>query len=506
MNSYEEIDCYLRACFPILYIETFEEQRAYPILVEWAKSLNYEIIEHNSRGLFFPAENKKTINDLASALKNFIEQPTNSGIDFNLNKKILIIKDNEKTLDTTAVCGALKFIAEAIMSDEDELDARIVILSPVVSIPKELEHLITLISFEHPSDIEIANIIKNFCDEQKIDITESLNNELKTALKGMPAFDIRNTLALAYIPSGKLTKESLNIIYEQKKQIIKKSGIMDMIDTHDSFYEDIGGLENIKHYLERKRTIFQNLEKAKAFGIEPPKGLLIAGLPGCGKSLTAKATASLFRIPLLRLDMGRLMGKYVGESEANLRRALQIAEAIAPCVLWVDELEKAFSGVGGHGANAELTTRLMGNFLTWMQEKNSLVFVIATVNDISGIPPELLRKGRFDELFYVDLPNEDERKTILSIHIRKRRPQDLDHLDIDALARDMEGFSGADIEGVVKDALEECFYQKLDRLEERALSDAMTLAHPLKETMSEEIDAMLEEYKKRQFKNASEGC
>jgi SpoVK/Ycf46/Vps4 family AAA+-type ATPase len=183
---------------------------------------------------------------------------------------------------------------------------------------------------------------------------------------------------------------------------------------------------------------------------------MIVGMPGCGKSLTAKAAARLFDIPLIRLDVGRLFGKYVGESEENMRKALALSEASSPCVLWIDEIEKAFAGIGGTGGGSDVTTRLFGHFLTWMQEKQNTVFVIATANDISSLPPEFLRKGRFDELFFVDLPNGEERKKILEIHLKKRRKWN-NSIDSIAIIRETDGFNGSDIEAVVKDTIEQAF-------------------------------------------------
>jgi SpoVK/Ycf46/Vps4 family AAA+-type ATPase len=217
---------------------------------------------------------------------------------------------------------------------------------------------------------------------------------------------------------GELNKKALKLIFDQKQQMIMKAGVLEMVKPADSI-EDIGGLENLIEWLKYKEKVFKNIKKAEEFGVALPKGVLIAGLPGCGKSLTAKAAGNLFNVPLLRLDMGRLMGRYVGESEENMRKAIRLADAISPCVLWVDELEKAFAGIGGGGS--EVTTRLFGTFLTWMQEKTSPVFVLATANKINDLPPELLRKGRFDEIFYVDFPNDEERKKIFEIHIGKRR-------------------------------------------------------------------------------------
>jgi SpoVK/Ycf46/Vps4 family AAA+-type ATPase len=234
-----------------------------------------------------------------------------------------------------------------------------------------------------------------------------------------------------------------------------------------------------------------------------PKGVLIAGVPGCGKSLTAKVTASLFDIPLLRLDIGKILGKYVGESEENMRKAIALAEAISPCVLWVDELEKAFAGIGAGGDGNEVTVRLFGAFLTWMQEKTSTVFVIATANDITKLPPELMRKGRFDEIFFVGLPKPEERKKIFEIHINKRRKNDFSSIDISKLVDKTDGYSGADIEGVVKESIENAFADGKEKLTTDYILKAISETHSLSEIMKESLDSMSKVYKDRKFKNAS---
>ena len=215
--------------------------------------------------------------------------------------------------------------------------------------------------------------------------------------------------------------DDVELAVEEKRQIVKKSGILEMVSAAEGI-DDIGGLEELKTWLKRKAAILADLTRAKDFGVDTPKGVMIVGMPGCGKSLTAKAASTLFGLPLLRLDVGSLMGKYVGESESNMRRALQLADAVSPCVLWVDEVEKAFAGIGGAGA--ETTSRLFGHFLTWMQEKTKPVFVVATANAIANLPPELLRKGRFDEIFYVDFPSKAERAEILHVHLRKRAQEE----------------------------------------------------------------------------------
>jgi SpoVK/Ycf46/Vps4 family AAA+-type ATPase len=293
----------------------------------------------------------------------------------------------------------------------------------------------------------------------------------------------------------------LNLINERKKQIIKKSGILEMVPLQESMR--VGGLESLKKWLQRKAKIFKNIDKAEKFGVDIPKGVLIVGMPGCGKSLSAKATAELFGVPLLRMDMGRLMGKYVGESECNMRKAITLAEAISPCVLWIDELEKAFAGVGGEGGGADVTTRLFGAFLTWLQEKDSMAFVVATANDITKMPPELSRKGRFDEIFYVDLPTSEERKSIFKIHIKKRRPADLVNINIAELASETDGYSGADIEGVVRDSVEEAFYKDKEAITTGSILEAAKCTHPLSEIMKDRLDTMRKLYKERKYRNAS---
>ncbi len=257
--------------------------------------------------------------------------------------------------------------------------------------------------------------------------------------------------------------------------------------------DDIGGLENLKEWLKKKAKVFSNLDKAIKFGVDIPKGIMIIGMPGCGKSLTAKATASLFEIPLVRLDVGRLLGKYVGESEDNMRKALKLSEAISPCVLWIDEIEKAFAGVGGDGGGSDVTTRLFGQFLTWMQEKENTVFIVATANDISKMPPEFLRKGRFDELFFVDLPNGEERRKILEIHLKKRGKWTKD-IDTIALIKETEGFNGADLEAVIKDAIENAFINGQQTVTttdlQKSIKDTKSISSTLKEKISQIKDTI----------------
>ena len=267
--------------------------------------------------------------------------------------------------------------------------------------------------------------------------------------------------------------------------------------------DDVGGLSNLKKYLHDKSRIFNNLGEASTFGIDLPKGILIVGMPGCGKSLTAKATATEFKVPLLRLDIGKLMGKYVGESEDNLRRAIKTAEAVAPCVLWIDELEKAFAGVGGSGGASDITTRLFGQFLTWLQEKESSVYVVATSNKLTALPPEFKRKGRFDELFLVELPDERERKKIFEIHLGKRGKLTGD-VKVIPLLKETKGYSGADIEAVVKETIEGAFISNDKAVTTDKLLNTIKNTKSISVTLEDEIKALKAEYEKYNFKPANE--
>ena len=263
-------------------------------------------------------------------------------------------------------------------------------------------------------------------------------------------------------------------------------------------------------YLKQKSYVYSNLADAIKFGVDIPKGILIVGMPGCGKSLTARVSAALFNAPLLRLDVGKLLGKYVGESEDNLSRAIKVAEAATPCVLWIDEIEKAFAGVGKDESGGGVTTRLFGYFLTWMQEKDNTVYVVATANALENIPPEFLRKGRFDEIFSVDLPNAEERKKIFEIHLNRRKKDWKDlKINLNELVRKTGGassreFSGADIESIVKTAIENAFSAKDKRnLEQDDLLKAIEQTIPIAKTMSEKITNLKKSLKKYQISPAS---
>ena len=434
-------------------------------------------------------------------------------------------KDAHNYFHDDKVVSHLKYLAHMIYNGSLE-DCNIIIISPVLSIPKELENYLTIINLGNLTEAEIKKLVLDFCKNHDANLPdEDFCGDLVTALKGLSEFEIINILSLALSGNNELKRSDINLILDQKKQMIQKLNILEMIDAKEKL-EDIGGLENLKDWLKRKAKIFNSIKAAQNFGVQIPKGILIVGMPGCGKSLSAKATAKTFDMPLLKMDMGRIMGKYVGESETNMRRDLKLSEEIAPCVLWIDELEKAFSGIGGGGGSGEVTTRLFGTFLTWMQEKTQAVFVVATANDVSSLPPELLRKGRFDEIFYIGLPNSAERRKIFEIYFNKIPTRDVDGLtkNLDEFVASTRNYSGADIEGVVKEAVELAFIEKIEQKNSPAETSTETtetkgvnltkkfkglsanhvkMAIAQSYSISQAQSNVIDELKKKKFKNAS---
>lgn len=501
MSMIEKISQYMDAGYPILYMHTFEELKGVKSIIS-ASGARQVLSWSYAEGLVLYKNGEAQDlykNDLAKTPIAIVLEQLLADSLYELEGKVIVFKDIHHYLEEPEVISLLKQLVNKINLGAD---FSIIFLSPIVKIPKELEKFITIIEAEYMGYDAIRKEIVDFIEYQELPkVADKLLDELAMAFKGLTKFEINNLLALAYANDGELTRADLGLIFEQKKQMIMKSGILEMVNVKESV-DDIGGLENLKEWFAKKAKVIKNIHEAEKFGVDMPKGVLIAGVPGCGKSLNAKVASTLFEVPLLRMDMGRLMGKYVGESEGNMRRAIALSEAISPCVLWIDELEKAFAGINGHGGS-EVTVRLFGNFLTWMQDKESPVFVVATANNIMDLPPELMRKGRFDEIYFVGLPKADERKKILQIHIKKRRPKDLAGIDLDKLVGKTEGYSGADLEGVVKDAVEDAFANGKQAVTTDDILRMIENTHSLSEIMKEPLEKMNKEYKERKFKNAS---
>lgn len=494
MPNISSLRSYVESLYPILYLVTFEEMNGDQMILNLAEGRKVQ--EWNmARGMVHFDTKTPLISymDLSSALDNWLDQ--------ELDNHFLVIKDAHLALrDNALAVSRLKALANKIVHDKETM-ATVFLVSSQPCVPPELEKFITIFDLPLPDEVGIARTIRDRAAANEQDVDDRTVAELSLAFRGLSQHEIVHLLNRGIQQDGTIGTEDIALVLAEKEQIIKKSGILEMVSVVEEL-DDIGGLEKLKEWLKQKSVVLADLVAARAFGVEAPKGAMIVGMPGCGKSLTAKAASALFRLPLLRLDVGSLMGKYVGESEANMRKALKLAEAVSPCILWVDELEKAFVGIGSGGSGSEVTSRLFGYFLTWMQEKTGAVFVLATANDISALPPELLRKGRFDEIFYVDFPNETERAAILQVHLKKRKKLNT-QVDTKRLAVKTRGFSGADLESVVKDSIEQAFVDgKADLTTERLLHSVES-THPLAEVMKDKIKEYAEKFSKMRIKSAS---
>lgn len=481
-NLTQQIIDYIQAGYTAFYLKTTELARVDKLTTEVAEQFNFNVIEYNLAYGRVKFENKEIIDDSLTSFEKIFNHLRHEDLENNL----ILIKDAKLGLENNSVALArLKYLLDQLNFYKGE--CAVILQSADVYLPNEIEPLVTLLELPLPDQNQIQAVLK------QENIANELTDRLTTALSGLNELDIQQLLNLLKNKYGELTVENEKVILaeiqQQKEQIIAKSGVLEMVKVSEEI-EDIGGLEKLKAWLQDQSYIVKNLQAAKEFGVKAPKGTLIAGMPGCGKSLTAKAAAALFQQPLLRLDIGSLLGKYVGESETNMRKALAMAESISPCVLWVDELEKAFVGMTGNNAS-EVSSRLLGYFLTWLQEKNAPVFIISTANDITALPPELLRKGRFDEIFYVGFPTKKERKKIIEIHLVKAK-QDASQFDIEELAKECRDYAGADIENAIFEAVKKAFIQQ-GKLTQDLLLDAIRNTTPLRKTLKDKVG----EYEKK---------
>ncbi len=398
-----------------------------------------------------------------------------------------------------------------------EQHTNVVLLSPVYKAPQEIEKDLALVRYDLPSREDIEHTLDRFLGKHGIDSNAQavegdphFRSRVVEACLGLTLTEVDKVLAKSVIRNYDLHEEQdfdIDTILQDKRHIIQKSGILEFFETQEGM-GDIGGLAVLKEWLRKRERAFY--PEARNFGLPTPKGILLIGIPGCGKSLTAKAVGAFYKMPLLRLDVGKVMGSLVGSSEENMRKAIATAEAVAPAILWLDELEKGFSGTASSGqSDAGTTARVFGTFITWLQEKTSPVFVIATANDVSQLPPELMRKGRFDEIFFVDLPSGSERKQIFDIHI-KRKNRNPDDFDLDKLVAATQGFSGSEVEQAIVSALYDVFDQAREGDHYRDIGSDDIVASsaeiiPLSYTMKERID-YLREWARSRARMASEGA
>ncbi len=495
-----DIAQHVEALYPILYLVTFEEQQADELISSLAEGR--KIYEWNMSGGRVDFKTKLPecdYCDLATAIDVLLKD--------ELDNHFIVIKDAHLALGETPQGGSpsvaiarLKALASKIVEDSNTR-ATVFLVSSQAVVPRELEKYISLFELPLPDEAHIKELIGEFTENYGLKPNAKVVDALAMAFRGLSRQEIGFLLNRSYQKDGAIDMDDICLILAAKEQTIKKSGILEMVHVKEKL-DDIGGLETLKDWLGQKAKVLKNLTDAQAFGVEAPKGVMIVGMPGCGKSLTAKAAAALFELPLLRLDVGSLMGKYVGESEGNMRRALRLADAVSPCVLWIDELEKAFVGISGGGSGSEVASRLFGFFLTWMQEKTGAVFVLATANDISALPPELMRKGRFDEIFYVNFPTEEERAMIFKVHLKKRGKLS-DAVDPKQLAEKTDGFSGADIESVVKEAIEQAYVDAKAPIDTARLGKVIENTHCLKEVMKDKVAEYALKFSNMKIKSAS---
>ena len=493
---------YLRARRPIVWVHSGDYKEVDAIVKEATKEYkNKAIFEYRA----FGAVNfeTKVKSDEVVDLYSFLNILFSEGVKTNV---FLIIKNAEEEMKDARNIALIKKIAETRYSNSD-YNFTVIVVTETEMIPKELEKFTSILDIPNMTKDEIEKYIWNFAKENKVNVDKKDVGEVAISLKGLTKLEIDHVLNMIIESKSNISISGRDIIIREKGQIIKKSSILEIIDFKEKI-EEIGGLEGLKEWLSSKAQVFRRLDEAKKFGVDTPKGVLLVGMPGCGKSLAAKASARLFNVPLLRLDIGRLLGKYVGESEHNMRVALKTAESISPCILWIDEIEKAFAGIDQNGGASDITKRLFGQFLTWLQEKENTVFVVATANDITAFPPEFLRKGRFDEVFFIDFPNEEERERIFEIHLEKRGKMS-DDINLKELAEETEGYCGADIEEIVKNAVESKFVMETENEEDKKITtndllEATKNIDSLTNILADKIEVLKKSYKKFKIKSASQ--
>lgn len=489
MDFQRELETLIRARYPILYVVTSEETRLQNAIVAVAGRRQKKVFEWSYSTGVVPAgtsiQSQKGRNtatkDPLVALDQVIDQ---------IEPAIFLFKDFHPflTKNNFAVIRKLKDIAIHLKNSFKT----IILISPMLELPSELDKEVTVLSFPLPTRQDLRGLLDGIVEDVKnvrevsIDLDEAGRERLLQAALGLTWSEAENVFAKIIVKDGRLSGEDVHEVFAEKQQIIRKSGLLEYYDANETI-ADVGGLGVLKDWLLKRAVAFT--EQARAFGLPAPKGVLLLGVQGCGKSLCAKAVSSLWQLPLLRFDMGRMFNSLVGSSEENVRKAIGVAESVAPAILWVDEIDKAFAGVqGSGGTDGGTTARVFGTFLTWLSEKTSPVFVVATANDITQLPPELLRKGRLDDIFFVDLPVEEERAEIFRIHLARRRRQP-ENFDIKALVAASGNFSGAEIEESIISALYDAFYAQHDLTTEDIL-ETLQQTVPLSKTMDEHLNRL----------------
>jgi SpoVK/Ycf46/Vps4 family AAA+-type ATPase len=409
---------------------------------------------------------------------------------------VFILKDLHRHMDDPVVVRRLRDVGQKFATNRRTL----ILTSPKISIPPELASLVEFLELPLPDrqrlrqivDETLVRVSKNHTLKRQLD--SSGIDAIVENLRGLAEEEAERAMSQALVHRYALCAETIADVLETKKASLKRSEMLDFIESTDTL-GTVGGLENLKKWLAQRRGTWE--EGARDFGLEPPRGMIILGVQGCGKSLCARAVAGEWKLPLVKFDTAAIYDKFVGETEKRIQKVFKVAEQLAPCVLWIDELEKVFAGSGPDSASADagVSSRLLASFLSWMQERKAPVFVAATCNNVTVLPPELIRKGRFDELFFVDLPNQSERKQIVAIQLSKRKRNPA-NFNLDRIATCAQGYSGAEIDAAVQGAMYAAYSQGMD-VTTQALLDALKATVPLSTTRAEEISALRDWAKER---------
>jgi AAA+ superfamily predicted ATPase len=475
MGFEEQLDAYLRARFTLIIVVTAEEERllqGIKAVCERAKRpcLLWDVADH-FQWMGPPYGSPPSAKEPLTALDH---------MDRAADDALYVLRDFHDCWSNAQIKRKLRSVAQRLKFTKKS----ILVTTPIHKIPEELRDEAAVVDFAHPSVTELETVFNRIARAPgvRLNLTKLGRYKLVQAALGLTAAQAYRVFARAVVDGGVLDDRDIGLVTEEKKQIIRESEALEFYEVTET-PEDVGGLGVLKDWLRLRERAFT--QEARDYGLPSPKGIALIGIPGTGKSLTAKMIGCLWRLPLLRFDVGALFGSLVGESEERTRRALQVAEMMAPCVLWIDEMEKALA----HGGqDAGTSTRVFGSILTWMQEKKSPVFVVASANDITSLPPELLRKGRFDEIFFLDLPTLEERKEIFAVHLRKRKrlPQDF---DIARLAQESDGYVGAEIEQAIIDAMYVGFNSERE-FTTQDISAALKRQVPLSVSQRETIDGL----------------
>jgi ATP-dependent 26S proteasome regulatory subunit len=450
----EQIALMIRARYPLLYIVAVEEEPVETMLMQVAtilKPVRQVLLWDIVRGW---SDNNSDKGSVMGALNRIGQAAIEESNIFVLRDLHPMLK-NPTGEKNVPIVRAIKNLTRELKPNRKTNRKTLVLLSQTLELPSELMEEATVIDFPLPNMEEIAHLISQLVAPEKLNVTGLAKEQLVKACQGLSQTRIQQVLARGLAAKQQINETDIDGVLVAKQQTIRQTGILEFFTTQVSL-KSVGGLENLKQWVRMRQDGFT--EEARRYGIPNPKGVLLVGIQGTGKSLSAKTIAHEWRLPLLRLDSGRLFGGIVGESESRVRQMIQLVEAIAPCVLWIDEIDKAFGNVTSSAdGDSGTSRRVFGSLITWMQEKTSPVFIVATANNVQILPAELLRKGRFDEIFFLNLPTELERQEIFKVHLQRLRPNRLREFDLERLAKQAKDFSGAEIEQVVIDGMHRAF-------------------------------------------------